>query len=423
MKRFPVLHSILILSAALLLQACSSGGGNNGSPWQYQTKSRQAAAAPESLNGTSAQQAPTTMDGSNQQNQYASNDDLPPVKVGIILPLSGKNAELGQSMLNAAQLALFEIGYNAFELVPRDTLGTAEGAQTAARDVIQDGAQIVLGPIFAEEVRAAKSVTRNAGVNMIAFSTDWTLADNSTYLMGFTPFDQVSRVLQYSATQGIKTMGVFAPAGSYGDAVVSAYNSNAHRAGITSIQIARANANGSDIPAQMSRFVQSTTGKINALLIPAGGNMARAISQSASQYNLPQGSVRRIGTGLWEDQALASEPSLQGGWFAGPSPTQRQGFERRYRETFGTAAPRLSTLAYDATALTAVLARNGLQQNAKPSFDAASIQNTNGFAGIDGIFRFREGGLAERGLAILELNNGQIRVIEEAPRSFQSLTQ
>lgn len=422
MKRFPFIFSILIISAGLLLQACSgSGSNNNGSPWQYSSKPRQAIDKPAVLDDPAS--APIDTSPQNQQSATITpRQDLAPVKVGIILPLTGKNADLGQSMLNAAQMALFEIGHNSFELVPRDTGGTAEGARAAAQDSINNGAQLILGPIFAEEVRAAKPVTRNAGVNMIAFSTDWTLGDNSTYLMGFMPFDQVNRILNYTAGQGLKNVGVFAPSNSYGDAVVSAFNNTAHRAGLNTLQVKRFAANGSDIPAQMQAFSQNSSGAYDAILMPMGGSLAASASRSAAQYSMPPNIVKRIGTGLWEDSVLAQEPSLQGSWFAGPSPNMRQSFEGRYRQTFGGNPPRLATLAYDATALAAVLAKNGLQQGAQPSFDSVSIQNSNGFAGIDGIFRFREGGLAERGLAVLEFDRGQMRVIEEAPRTFQQVT-
>ncbi|MCD8520566.1 MAG: hypothetical protein LRY57_04695 [Alphaproteobacteria bacterium] len=105
-----------------------------------------------------------------------------------------------------------------------------------------------------------------------------------------------------------------------------------------------------------------------------------------------------------------------------PSPNLRKEFEQRYRSLHGAAPPRLATLAYDATALAAVLAQTGLQGAGRPAFDAASITNPNGFAGVDGIFRFRQNGLVERGLAILEFRNGQAVVIDEAPRTFEAAT-
>ncbi|MFN3701041.1 MAG: penicillin-binding protein activator [Alphaproteobacteria bacterium] len=433
MKRVQFLFLTLLLGASMfLLQACgsTSSGYNRGGSWQYNTTApRQAIEAPRTLDGNAmaeidaaAQEQPIAQDGLSGAAMGAANF-AEHVRVAILLPLSGTHADLGQAMLNAAQMALFEVGHNSFELIPRDTKGTAEGARSAAQDATASGAQIILGPIFADEVRAVKPVTRSAGISMIAFSTDWTLADQSTYLMGFMPFDQVNRITSFAASRNMNTIGVFAPATSYGDAVVNVYNNIAHRAGLRTLMTTRFAANGSDIQPKMRDFSQGASGqRYDAILMPVGGDMARSVGRAATQNAMPPQEVKRLGTGLWDDPSLSIEPSLEGGWFAAPSPRLRQSFERRYSETFMSAAPRLATLAYDATALTAVLARTGLQRSGRPAFDPASIQNPNGFAGIDGIFRFRDNGVAERGLAVLEISRGQIRIIDDAPRSFQQVT-
>ena len=141
---------------------------------------------PEPIRETS--QIPSQYPAPQLQNNPAS------VKVAILLPLTGRNATLGQSMLQAAQLALFDMGNNNFTLIPRDTQGTAQGASIAASKAINDGAQLILGPLFSDSVRATQAIAKQHNVNVIAFSTDWTLADRQTFLMGFMPFSQVERV-------------------------------------------------------------------------------------------------------------------------------------------------------------------------------------------------------------------------------------
>lgn len=422
MKRFQFLLCSLLLSAALLLQACG-GGYTDRQAWEYKPPPTQRAeAAPEGLESV----APTAEADETAKMAPPPAIDLPPVKVALLLPLSGQHESLGQAMLNAAQMALFEVGHNSFELIPRDTKGNAEGAAEAARDAVSSGAQLVLGPLFSESVRAAKPVTRNAGLNMVAFSTDWTLADNSTFIMGFLPFDQVSRITNYAATQGIRNVGVFSPASDYGDTVIGAYNNISHHAGLNTVATKRFSPNGSNLSREMREFSNYDARQnanlpppMEAIFMPVGGEMARMVASVASQYNMRPEQVRRLGTGLWDDERLAGEPALNGAWFAAPSPALRKNFERRYFETYAISPPRLTTLAYDATALAAILARNGLQKGKRPSFNSIAIQNPNGFAGIDGIFRFREGGLVERGLAVLEFRNGAMRVIDPAPKSFQ----
>jgi branched-chain amino acid transport system substrate-binding protein len=155
------------------------------------------------------------------------------------------------------------------------------------------------------------------------------------------------------------------------------------------------------------------------VLLPVGGDLAKGLGNMLSQYDLSARNVRRLGTGLWDDASLSTEPGLDGGWFAAPSPQNRVSFENRFNTLYRETPPRLASLAYDATALAAVLARTGIKQAGYPSFDRNSIANPNGFAGIDGIFRFRPDGNVERGLAILQLNKGRIEVVEDAPRTFQ----
>lgn len=368
------------------------------------------------------------------KNQY---DTQRKVIVGLLLPLSGRHERLGKAMLQAAQMALFDISKGSIELLPRDTKGTAQGARKAAEAVINEGAQIVLGPVFAPAVRAAKNVTQRAKVNMIAFSTDWTLAGGNTFIMGFLPFDQVERVISYSAQQGIRRIGVLSPSSDYGNAVLSSYRAAAGRAGIQTVDIALFSPGSSNISPTVRSFAKyderEALAKLmaeqgnalapempfDAVLLPVGGDMVKAMANLLSQYDLPPRSVKRLGTGLWDDAGLTSEPSLDGGWFAAPSPRARRNFEDRYNMLYKVPPPRLASLAYDSMALTAVLAQTGMQKYGSPAFDRRSISNANGFAGIDGIFRFRSDGTVERGLAVLAFKNGRIVVVDDAPHTFQ----
>ena len=130
--------------------------------------------------------------------------------------------------------------------------------------------------------------------------------------------------------------------------------------------------------------------------------------------NEPQ--VRVLGTGLWDDSGTTREPALVGGWFAAPTPEAAGDFQRRFEAAYGHRPPRIASLAYDAAALAAVLA--GIEQG--PRFDHATLTSASGFAGNDGIFRFRQDGIAERGLAVLEVTKDGFRVLSEAPATFEA---
>ncbi|MDE1153190.1 MAG: penicillin-binding protein activator [Micavibrio sp.] len=342
---------------------------------------------------------------------------LPKVKVAILLPMTGKNGDLGNAMFKAAQMALFDIGAGNFELVPKDTHSTSTGAADAARSAIADGAKLLLGPIFADDVRAVKPVASAANVPVVAFTTDWTIAGNDTYIMGFLPFAQVARVTQYAQAKGYSRFAVFAPQTPYCDAVISTLQrSNAQ---ITKLE--RYAPSQVDVSTQAAAFAAAAkapdgTFAFNSLVLPVGGENLRSLITVLSQQGITADNTKMIGTGLWDDASLTNDPSIYGGWFAAPDPQQRRDFEKRYQDNYGTAAPRLSTLAYDSTALAAVLARSG---DANP-FSRDRMTNARGFAGIDGIFRFRPDGLSERGLAVLEIQGGKARVIDPAPTAFLS---
>lgn len=488
-----MLRKTLLLCALVIVGACNATGYTMN-PWAN-TAGKGAAAAPprpltasdednkdtqtgndpyahviENPDGTTSQNGEFDMagldydPGVNNQNPYMQQSPymrqqqqpmqpaLKPVKVALLVPLSGPHKDLGQAFLQSSQMAMFDMNFPAFEIMPRDTAGDPQTAQKAAENAIRNGAELILGPLFATSVRAAKPVARRHNINMIAFSTDWSLAGDNTYIMGFLPFAQVQRVAGYAIDNDYQNIGILAPNTDYGNAVIAAYNSLTYRAGLPRADIARFSGDDNQISEVVKNFthyderqailesITDADGNLidgaalpplpfDAILMPAGGDQARSISNLLSYYDLDEKTVKRLGTGLWDDMGLAAEQSMNYAWFAAPSPEQRKDFETRFRQLYGYSAPRLATLPYDATALAIVLARKahseGMLENASASYGRSTvyshnqISNPNGFAGVDGIFRFRPDNLVERGLAVLEISDGEINVIDPAPTTFQ----
>jgi ABC-type branched-subunit amino acid transport system substrate-binding protein len=342
------------------------------------------------------------------------------VTVALLVPLTGKSAALGQAMLKSAQMALFDVGSANFELLPEDTKSTQQGAVSAARDAISHSADLILGPIFAEDVKAVKPLAMSANIPVIAFTTDWTLGGNGTYIMGFLPFAQVARVAQYAQTRGYGKLAVYAPKTEYADVAISTLQ----RSGVNLVRSERYTPDMSNLTQEVNDFTTSSIiggtddqpeFSFDALLLPVGGESLRIVVSLMDLHHLNGQTVRYLGTGLWDDPALARNPNLFGSWFAAPDPALRRDFERRYQSNYGEAPPRLSTLAYDATALAAVLGRT---DDGTPPYSAEKMTNPRGFAGIDGLFRFRSDGLAERGLAVLEIQSDKFVVVDKAPTAF-----
>lgn len=358
------------------------------------------------------------------------------VTVALLLPLSGKNANLGRAMLNAAQLAFFDIGYDKVKLMPRDTKDGPASAAKAADAAIKAGADLILGPVFSEQLAAVRPVASAANVPVVSFSTDWKQADGNTYIMGFLPFAQISRVVNYAHSHGHTRFASFAPQSEYSDIVLKTLYYALDQFGLKTIQAGTFSPLQPDLIEIVGDFINvpmsagehgkpgRPTGRpapaFDALVLPMGGESLKSVTNILNYYNLDPRSVRLLGTGLWDDPALLREVSLYGGWFAASDPSLRADFEQRYKDTYQGDAPRLSTLAYDATAMAAVLAQSA-GEGTDP-FDRARLTAPRGFAGIDGIFRFRSDGLVERGLAVLEVRQNGFKVIDPAPAAFIGLT-
>lgn len=425
-----------LLAVILLLGACSGGGYSSSQPWGMTGNQGIVTADPHSQPDIAWQTYHQRKNLSDENAALAQHPATAPVaarqqsvKVGILLPLSGRHAELGQSMLKAAQMALFDVGSATYELMPIDTRSTAAGADAAARNAVAAKTDLVLGPIFSEDVRAVKPLLASANIPMIAFTTDWTLAGNGTYIMGFLPFAQVARVTQYVEDQAVKNgtaparFAAFGPRTEYCDVVFSTLQ----RTGARIVRTSRFEAGETNLSPLVEAFANdtrildiegnTTAVRFDALMLPLGGEGLRTIASLFDQHGINNKNVRLIGTGLWDDDSLTRNPTLFGGLFAAPDPALRRDFEKRYRDNYGSTAPRLTTLAYDATALSAVLSRTA---SGGDVYSRQRLTNPRGFAGIDGLFRFRSDGLSERGLAVLEIQSGMARVVDAAPTAFAS---
>jgi branched-chain amino acid transport system substrate-binding protein len=348
-----------------------------------------------------------------------------PIKVALLVPLSGPNTELGKSMLEAAQLALFTTGSERLTLVPRDSSGSPDGAAAAARSALSEGAKLIVGPLLAAEVEAVKPVARDAHVNVIAFSTATQLAGGNTFLMGFLPRHEVAREVAVAHEKGLNRFAALVPNSQYGHLMVDALREAVATVGGT---VAKAEYldPGDPTPAIKRLLSVDTVAAgpgsppapdFDALLLPEGDGPLKQIAHQLRAAGLDTVKVRLLGSGLWDDPSIAGEPALYGGWFAASPPEPEQEFENRFQKTYGRPAPRLASLAFDAAALAAVLAQNG---GGHP-FSREAILNPSGFTGVDGLFRFTSQGLVQRGLAVLEVGPQGNTVVSPAPQNFQDL--
>jgi len=334
------------------------------------------------------------------------------VKVGLILPLSasGNAGVAAQSMRNAAEMALAEFQNPNIQLLIKDDGGNAQGAQQGTQQALDEGAEMILGPLFASSVPATAQLTRAKGVSVIAFSTDSSVAGRGVYLLSFLPESDVNRIVDYAAGTGKRSFAACLPDNAYGNVVEATFKQAAGRKGGRIVAFEKYGADR----ATAARTVAQSLGQADALFLADDGEslVATADALTAAGANLKN--IQLLGTGLWDNPRVSASPALQGGLYAAPDPAGFRSFSGRYRAKFGADPVRTATLAYDAVALVAALARTQGPQR----FSSEVLTNPSGFAGIDGLFRFRADGANERGLAVMRVASGGSQPVAGSPKSF-----
>ena len=337
-----------------------------------------------------------------------------PVRVGMILPFSSTapgTRALAASMLKAAQLAMFDSGNPRILLMTADDGNGGASAAKAAEQLLAQGAEIIVGPLFGASVSAVAPIARDRAVPVLAFSTERSVAGNGTYLLSFMPQNEVRRVVSHAAANGHRQFAALVPQTAYGDVALTAFQDSVAAARGTVVSLERFAPNAAAVTAPAGLVAKSGA---DAVFIPQGGTILRAIAPTLSLDGMAREKVKLLGTGLWDDAGLSREASLQGAWYAAPSPQADAEFIAKYRAAFGVAPAGLANLAYDAMSLVALLA----QGQPYHRFTPAALMDPNGFAGVGGIFRFNADGTSERGLAVLEMNAAGPVVVSPAPTTF-----
>ena len=337
------------------------------------------------------------------------------VKVALILPLSaaGNAGIAGQAMRNAAEMALAEFKAPNIRLLVKDDGGSGDGARLAGQQALDEGAELILGPLFAQSVSIVGQIARTRNIPVIAFSTDANVASRGIYLLSFLPELDVARIVQYAASTGKRSYAALIPDNPYGTVVEAAFKQDVARRGgqVAALEHYPHDKVGMAAPV---RNVAQAAARADALFIPDGGDALPDIAQALVANGVSTKKIQLLGTGLWDDPRVFSTPALDGGWFAAPDGAGYRNFASRYEARFKQQPVRTATLAYDAVALIAALVKTQGPQR----FSAEVLTNPSGFTGIDGLFRFRADGTNERGLAVLRVTPSGPQVISPASRSF-----
>lgn len=390
------LSALVALTAALGLAGCNTGGGGPVPSFFGGDKSVTTTPPPET--------PPVIGQGS--------------VKVAMVLPTSagGQSSQLAQQLKNAADLALQDFPGSNIQIVVKDDGGTTEGGQAAASQAVGEGASLIIGPLNAVAARGVAGPARQAGVPVVTFTTDTSVASRGVYLIGFLPSTDVERIVSFAASQNRRSFAALVPDDAYGSVTEAAFRQAAAQSNVRVMTIERYKDQAEMQTKALA--IARLGGQIDAVFVPDVAQNAAMAIQAMTSAGLDPKKVRFLGTGRWNDPAALASPALVGSWYPAADPSKVDGFKGRYRQVYGAEPSPLAILGYEAVFLAA-----GLVRNAGPSpFREEILLSRNGFLGATGVFRFRPDGVSERGLAVFEIGPGGPKVVGPAEKSFGNAT-
>lgn len=328
-------------------------------------------------------------------------------RVALLVPLSGANAGVGKSLANATQLALLDSRNDKVRITSYDT---AAGAAAAARRAIAEGAQLILGPLLAEDVRAITPIARAAKIPVLSFSNDTSVAGDGVYLMGYAPAQSIERVVAFARSRGVTNFGGLIPNSLYGTRASTTFLRAVESGGGKVVSLQTYDRSGPAMAAAVGRMAKDAP--FDGVLIADSSGAAAA---GAPLVRKSSPSVRILGTELWNSDSGGAREALNGAWFASVSNGFYRQYATKYRARFGAVPYRLSSLGYDAVLLTVRISRDW---RVGAPFPETRLRSGEGYAGIDGAFRFGRDGVAERALEVQEIRDGSTVVVSPAPTGF-----
>ena len=404
LPRLPRLTGLAAAALALGLAACG--------PTYDEPPPQQPATAP-------AQQP------SQQPRAGATVDPGGPVTVALLAPLTAQSpdaAGAGNAIANAARMAVTDLGDRSLTLSVHDTRGTAEGARAAADAAVAEGAALILGPLFGANTPPVGDVARTAGLNVISFSNDASVAGGPVFVSGFTPEGEASRIVGFAAARGHDRLAVFYPETPYGRAALRGAERAAGGIGARVVAAGGYPRSFEGIQNAAGPFASSAlSAGANAVLLPDSGQGLRSVAAFLDYGGIDPARVRYLGLGQWQSPDTRQEAALRGGWFPAPDPDRFESFAGLYAARHGTRPPFVAVLGYDAVQAAGQMLQEARATGSRTPFDRAAITRAQGFQGAVGPFRFEPDGGNRRALAVLEVRSDGFEMVDPAPARLDRL--
>nr|WP_321507322.1 penicillin-binding protein activator [uncultured Celeribacter sp.] len=343
-----------------------------------------------------------------------------PVPVALLVPYESQQAgdvAMATSLENAARLAMADLQGVTIDLRIYPTGGQPERAAAAAQQAAQDGAKILLGPVYGGAAKVAGIPAARAGINVLSFSNNPEVAGGNVFILGPTFDNTANRLVSYARANGkgnILVVNGESPSEVTGaEAIKTAIaRQGARLAGQQSFALSQQAVIQSIRPIASS--VRSSGA--DAIFFTSGNDGAMPLlAQMLPENGVLSPDPQYIGLQRWNIPASARTlPGLQDSWFAIPDQQLAANFSNRYSAQYGTPPHALAALAYDGIAAIGALVKAG-DQNA---LTVRGLTRSSGFVGVNGVFRLRPDGTNERGLSVATIQNNQVIEIDPAPRSF-----
>ncbi len=330
-------------------------------------------------------------------------------RVALLVPLSGSNAQVGQSIANATTMALLDTNAENLRITTYDT---AAGAGRAASRAIQDGNALILGPLQRENVSEVLAQARPAGIPLITFSNDASLAEPDAFVMGHIPEQSIQRTVNFAISQGARNFALLVPNGEYGQRAAAALQTAVSEGGASLVAAETYDRGNTSIISAASRL--SDKGGFDTVLIADGARLAAMAAGELKEAGAALPSI--IGPELWSGETtLTTAGAMEGAWFSAVSDARYRQFVSSYEGRFGSQPYRLATLGYDSVLLALRISR---EWEPGRRFPVGKMLDPGGFIGLDGAFRFRSDGVGERAFEVREVDSGGVSIIDAAPSQF-----
>lgn len=343
------------------------------------------------------------------------------VPVALLLPGGTGNANdelLARSLRQGAQLAMSDLQGVKIDLRVYDNAASPEAAAAAASRAVDEGAKIILGPVHAAAANAAGNAVAGRGVNVLSFSNNADIAGGNVFVLGPTFQNTANRLVSYAARQGRGRIMIVSEQNISGEAGRAAIQQAISRSGATLAAASSFEFSQNGVSAAVPGIVAAAKAN-NAQAMVLTADAAGALSPLARQLpaaGLDPNTIKLIGLARWDiPSSTLALPGLQGGWFALPDPSLYNQFQSRYQAAYGEMPHPIAGLAYDGIAAIGALVKAGKSD----ALSASALTQSSGFIGTGGIFRLLPNGTNERGLAVAEIRNNQVSIIDPAPRSFR----